>query len=58
MLLPDALRRGLDAVRGLERLDPFGEFGQRRRLASPACIGPLLESPALSWSRKPVSSDR
>ena len=27
MLLPDALRRGLDAVRGLEGFDPFGQFG-------------------------------
>ena len=27
LLLPDALRSGLDAVCGLERLDPFGQFG-------------------------------
>ncbi len=30
LLLPDALRRGLDAVRGLERLDLLGEFGNAR----------------------------
>ena len=30
MLLPDALRRGLDAVGGLERLDLFGQFGNAR----------------------------
>ena len=57
MLLADALRRGLDAVRGLERLDLFGQFGDLvwlRRLAAWA----VAESPALSWSRKPVNSDR
>ena len=27
---PDALRRGLDGVGGLERLDPLGQFGNAR----------------------------
>ena len=32
MLLPDSLRRGFDAVRRLECLDPFGQFGSTRTL--------------------------
>ena len=57
MLLPGALRRGLDAVRGLERLDLFGKFGGRR-LFFAVRLRAVPESPALSWSRKVVSSDR
>ena len=58
VLLPDALRRGLDGVRGLERLDLFGQFGNRSaRLRRPAAWA-VAERPALSWSRRLVSSDR
>ena len=51
LLLPDALRRGLDVVRGLERLDLFGQFGNAWRASLPGS-GALPERPALSWSRK------
>ena len=57
VLLPDALRRGLDAVRGLECFDLFGQLGNAWPFPS-AWLWAVAESPALSWSRKPVNSER
>ena len=52
MLLPDALGHGFDGVRGLERLDLLGEFGNARPFFLPG-FWAVAERPALSWSRKP-----
>ena len=49
------LRCRLDAVRRFDRLDPFGGLMGWGKGVS-AGSGVVADKPALSWSRKPVSS--
>ena len=46
---------GVDGVGGFQGLDPLGQFGNGTVVPG---SGVACDSPALSWSRKPVSSAR